>query len=61
MSFFESLKLVRVFVDYLWVEYLWHAFIMPLTNRNGITEVIAADRSLEITWRGGCKLLGARR
>src|SRR5215204_4642539 len=36
MSFFESLKLVRVFGDYLWVEYLWHAFIMPLTNRNGI-------------------------
>ena len=36
MSFFESLQLVRVFVDYLWVEYLWHIFIMPLTNRNGI-------------------------
>jgi hypothetical protein len=27
---------VRVFLDYLRIEYLWHALIMPLTNRNGI-------------------------
>jgi hypothetical protein len=33
---FELLQLVRVFLDYLRIEYLWHALIMPLTNRNGI-------------------------
>jgi hypothetical protein len=34
---FELLQLVRVFLDYLRIEYLWHALIMPLTNRNGMT------------------------
>src|SRR5829696_7108533 len=34
---FELLQLVGFFLDYLRVEYLWHAPIMPLTNRNGIT------------------------
>jgi hypothetical protein len=34
---FELLQLVRVFLDYLRIEYLWHALIMPLTNRNGIS------------------------
>jgi hypothetical protein len=29
-------KLVRVFLDYLRIEYLWPVLIMSLTNRNGI-------------------------
>jgi hypothetical protein len=37
MILFELLKLMRVFLDYLRIEYLWHVLIMPLTNRNGIT------------------------
>jgi hypothetical protein len=32
----ELFKLMRVFLDYLRIEYLWHVLIMPLTNRNGI-------------------------
>src|SRR5829696_2683830 len=36
MVLFELLQLTRVFLDYLRIEYLWHIFIMPLTNRNGI-------------------------
>src|SRR5215212_3218834 len=36
MVLFELLQLARVFLYYLLIEYLWHAFIMPLTNRNGI-------------------------
>jgi hypothetical protein len=32
----KLLQLMRVFGDYLWIEYLWHVPIMPLTNRNGI-------------------------
>jgi hypothetical protein len=34
---FELLKLLGVFGDYLWIEYLWHILIMPPTNRNGIS------------------------
>src|SRR5215204_57198 len=45
MSFFELLKLVRVFGDYLWVEYLWHIRIMPLTNRNGMSTQAAVRNS----------------
>src|SRR5829696_8243590 len=37
MILFEFLKLMRVFLDYLRIEYLWHVLIMPLTNRNSIT------------------------
>src|SRR5215216_8112119 len=37
MVLFELLQLMRVFLDYLRIEYLWHVLIMPLTNRNGIT------------------------
>jgi len=37
MVLFELLQLARVFLYYLRIEYLWHALIMPLTNRNGIT------------------------
>jgi Sulfotransferase domain len=33
---FELLQLVRFFLDYLRIEYLWHALLVPLTNRNGI-------------------------
>jgi hypothetical protein len=33
---FDLLQLARVFLDYLRMEYLWYALIMPLTNRNGI-------------------------
>jgi len=36
MILFEFLKLMRVFLDYLRIEYLWHVLIMPLTNRNSI-------------------------
>src|SRR5215216_566512 len=36
MVLFELLQLARVFLYYLRIEYLWHALIMPLTNRNGI-------------------------
>src|SRR5215213_5712766 len=39
MVLFELLQLARVFLYYLLIEYLWHAFIMPLTNRNGISTV----------------------
>jgi hypothetical protein len=37
MVLFELLQLVRNFLDYLWIEYLWHILIMPPTNRNGMT------------------------
>src|SRR5215204_6987102 len=36
MVLFELLQLARVFLYYLRIEYLWHALIMPLTNRNGM-------------------------
>src|SRR5215212_7436911 len=38
MVLFELLQLVGFFLDYLRVEYLWHALIRPLTNRNGMRE-----------------------
>jgi hypothetical protein len=41
MVLFELLQLMRVFLDYLRIEYLWHVLIMPLTNRNGITQKVA--------------------
>src|SRR5215203_2332017 len=37
MALFELLQLLGIFFDYLGVEYLWHASIMPSTKRNGIT------------------------
>ena len=37
MVLFQFLEVIEVFGDYLWVEYLCHAFIMPSTKRNGIT------------------------
>jgi hypothetical protein len=37
MLFFELLQLLGIFLDYLWVVYLWHKHIMPSLNRNGIT------------------------
>jgi tetratricopeptide (TPR) repeat protein len=49
MLFFEPLQLLRIFRDYPWIVYLWHAHIMSSTNRNGIrymTEA-AADRDDE--------------
>ena len=36
MVLLELLQLARVFLDYLRIEYLWHVFIMPLTNPNGM-------------------------
>src|SRR5215213_8665821 len=42
MVLFELLQLMRVFLDYLRIEYLWHVLIMPLTNRNGISTFIVA-------------------
>ena len=42
MMLFELLKLMRVFGDYLLIEYLWHVLILPLTNRNGITPAVEA-------------------
>src|SRR5215211_3175278 len=46
MVLFELLKLVRVFLDYLRIEYLWHVLIMPLTNRNGITSLASGEAHL---------------
>jgi hypothetical protein len=43
MLLFELLKLMRIFGDYLRIEYLRHAPIMPPTNRNGISSQIAQD------------------
>jgi hypothetical protein len=43
---FELLQLVRVFLDYLRIEYLWHALIMPLTNRNGIILEVVTSGSV---------------
>jgi hypothetical protein len=40
MLFFELLQLMRVFLDYLCIEYLWHMPIMPPTNRNGIIYLV---------------------
>ena len=37
MALFEVLQLLEILLDYLWVAYLWHTFIMPSTKRNGIT------------------------
>ncbi len=36
MALFEVLQLLEILLDYLWVAYLWHTFIMPSTKRNGI-------------------------
>src|SRR5215207_11238398 len=38
MVLFDLLQLAGVFLYYLRIEYLWHALIMPLTNRNGMRE-----------------------
>jgi dCTP diphosphatase len=40
MVLFQFLEDIEVFGDYLWVEYLCHAFIMPSTKRNGISTFI---------------------
>jgi hypothetical protein len=40
MVLFQFLEVIEVFSDYLWVEYLCHAFIMPSTKRNGITRLV---------------------
>src|SRR5215216_1939713 len=45
MVLFELLQLARVFLYYLRIEYLWHALIMPLTNRNGITSENVSSRN----------------
>jgi hypothetical protein len=45
MVLFELLQLVRVFLDYLRIEYLWHVLIMPLTNRNGIKSACGSERT----------------
>jgi hypothetical protein len=37
---FQFLEVIEVFGDYLWVEYLCHAFIMPSTKWNGKTSCI---------------------
>jgi hypothetical protein len=37
MVLFQFLEIIEVFGDYLRVEYLCHAFIMPSTKRNGIS------------------------
>jgi hypothetical protein len=37
MVLFQVLELIEVFGNYLRVEYLCHAFIMPSTKRNGMT------------------------
>jgi hypothetical protein len=37
MVLLQFLEVIEVFGDYLRVEYLCHAFIMPSTKRNGIT------------------------
>jgi hypothetical protein len=42
MVLFELLQLFLIFLDYLRIKYLWHVLIMPLTNRNGITERLGA-------------------
>ena len=34
---FQFLEVIEIFGDYLWVEYLCHAFIMPSTKRNGMS------------------------
>ena len=38
MVLLQFLEIIEVFGDYLWVEYLSHASIMPSTKRNGISE-----------------------
>jgi hypothetical protein len=37
MVLFQFLEVIELFGNYLRVEYLCHAFIMPSTKRNGIT------------------------
>ena len=39
MVLLQFLEVIELFGDYLRVEYLSHAFIMPSTKRNGITAV----------------------
>ena len=39
---FQFLEVIEVFGDYLWVEYLCHAFIMPSTKRNGMRIIVAS-------------------
>jgi hypothetical protein len=36
MVLFQFLEVIELFGNYLRVEYLCHAFIMPSTKRNGI-------------------------
>jgi hypothetical protein len=44
MVLFQFLEIIEVFGDYLRVEYLCHAFIMPSTKRNGITALSVSDQ-----------------
>jgi hypothetical protein len=37
MALFEFLEVIGILCDYLGVEYLCHAFIMPSTKRKRIT------------------------
>src|SRR5215217_7630695 len=43
MAPFEFLEVIGVFCDYLGVENLCHAFIMPSTKRNSITFFSSLD------------------
>ena len=54
MLYFELLKLMRVFLDYLRIEYLWHVLIMPPTNRNGM---ISIGRERVQPWRLSSRLV----
>src|SRR5215207_4573369 len=47
MVLFDLLQLAGVFLYYLRIEYLWHALIMPLTNRNGI--IVLTSTPSEVT------------
>jgi hypothetical protein len=43
MVLFQFLEVIELFGNYLRVEYLCHAFIMPSTKRNGISATSCGD------------------
>ena len=42
MVLLQFLEIIDIFGDYLRVEYLCHAFIMPSTKRNGMRSSLSA-------------------
>ena len=50
LVFFQFLEVIEVFGDYLWIEYLRYAFILPSTQRNGMPRKKSRRKAKKHVW-----------